>query len=88
MTSDLTHAQQHELEHQAIPSDPALRVKALESLLRPPTRPALRDPPTPSPPQANRSWQVRSTNQNSMPSTKQFYYTGFPGVAILPSLSP
>lgn len=33
MTSDLTPAQQHEPEHQAIPSDPALRVKALESLL-------------------------------------------------------
>jgi nitrile hydratase subunit alpha len=33
MTSDLTRDQQHEPEHQAIPSDPALRVKALESLL-------------------------------------------------------
>jgi nitrile hydratase subunit alpha len=31
MTPDLTHA--HEHEHQAVPSDPALRVKALESLL-------------------------------------------------------
>jgi nitrile hydratase len=31
MTPDLNHAHQH--EHQAIPSDPALRVKALESLL-------------------------------------------------------
>jgi len=33
MTSDLSHAPQHEHEHQAVPSDPALRVKALESLL-------------------------------------------------------
>jgi nitrile hydratase len=33
MTPDLNHAQQHEHEHQAVPSDPALRVKALESLL-------------------------------------------------------
>src|SRR5215468_6665033 len=33
MTSDLAHAHQHEPEHQAIPPDPALRVKALESLL-------------------------------------------------------
>jgi nitrile hydratase subunit alpha len=33
MTPDLSHAQQHEHEHQAVPSDPALRVKALESLL-------------------------------------------------------
>jgi nitrile hydratase len=31
MTPDLAHA--HEHEHQAVPSDPALRVKALESLL-------------------------------------------------------
>ena len=31
MTPDLTQAHQH--EHQAVPSDPALRVKALESLL-------------------------------------------------------
>jgi nitrile hydratase len=31
MTPDLTHTHQH--EHQAVPSDPALRVKALESLL-------------------------------------------------------
>ena len=33
MTPELSHAQQHEHEHQAVPSDPALRVKALESLL-------------------------------------------------------
>ena len=35
MTPDLTHAHQHEHdhEHQTVPSDPALRVKALESLL-------------------------------------------------------
>ena len=33
MTPDLNHAQQHEHEHQAVPSDLALRVKALESLL-------------------------------------------------------
>jgi nitrile hydratase len=33
MTSDLGHVPQHEHEHQAVPSDPALRVKALESLL-------------------------------------------------------
>jgi nitrile hydratase len=31
MTPDLSHAHKH--EHQAVPSDPALRVKALESLL-------------------------------------------------------
>jgi nitrile hydratase len=30
---NVTHAQDHEHDHQAIPSDPALRVKALESLL-------------------------------------------------------
>lgn len=35
MTPDLSHAQHrgHLHDHQAIPSDPALRVKALESLL-------------------------------------------------------
>jgi nitrile hydratase len=33
MTSDLTHTHQREHEHQTVPSDPALRVKALESLL-------------------------------------------------------
>jgi nitrile hydratase subunit alpha len=33
MTSDLSQAHQHEHDHQAVPSDPALRVKALESLL-------------------------------------------------------
>jgi nitrile hydratase subunit alpha len=33
MTPDLSHAQQHDHEHQAVPSDPTLRVKALESLL-------------------------------------------------------
>src|SRR5262249_28021777 len=33
MTPDLTHAHQHEPEHQVVPLDPALRVKALESLL-------------------------------------------------------
>lgn len=33
MTSDLAHAHEHEHEHQAVPSDAALRVKALESLL-------------------------------------------------------
>jgi nitrile hydratase subunit alpha len=32
-TPDLNHAHQHEHEHQTVPSDPALRVKALESLL-------------------------------------------------------
>jgi nitrile hydratase subunit alpha len=30
---DFMHAQDHEHEHQAVPSDPALRTKALESLL-------------------------------------------------------
>jgi nitrile hydratase len=30
---NMAHAQDHEHEHQAVPSDPALRVKALESLL-------------------------------------------------------
>jgi nitrile hydratase len=29
----MAHGQEHEHEHQAVPSDPALRVKALESLL-------------------------------------------------------
>jgi nitrile hydratase len=33
ITPDLNHAHQHEHEHQAVPSDTALRVKALESLL-------------------------------------------------------
>ena len=33
MTPDLNQGHQHEHEHQAVPSDPALRVKALESLL-------------------------------------------------------
>jgi nitrile hydratase len=33
MTPDLSHTQQHDHEHQAVPSDPTLRVKALESLL-------------------------------------------------------
>jgi nitrile hydratase subunit alpha len=37
VTSDLSHAQQHDHdhdhEHQAVPPDPALRVKALESIL-------------------------------------------------------
>jgi len=33
MTSDRSEAHQHEHHHQAVPSDPALRVKALESLL-------------------------------------------------------
>ena len=37
VTSDLAHAQEHDHdhdhEHQVVPSDPALRVKALESLL-------------------------------------------------------
>jgi nitrile hydratase subunit alpha len=35
VTSDLSHAHEHDQkhEHQAVPSDPALRVKALESLL-------------------------------------------------------
>jgi hypothetical protein len=37
MTPDLTHAQEHDHghdhDHQTVPSDPALRVKALESLL-------------------------------------------------------
>lgn len=33
VTPDLTHAHQHEHDHQLVPSDPALRVKALESLL-------------------------------------------------------
>lgn len=33
MTPDPTQAHQHEHDHQAVPSDPALRVKALESLL-------------------------------------------------------
>ncbi len=30
MTPDLAHAHQHEHEYQVVPSDPALRVKALE----------------------------------------------------------
>jgi nitrile hydratase subunit alpha len=30
---NMAHGQEHEHEHQAVPSDPALRVKALESLL-------------------------------------------------------
>jgi len=33
MTSNLNQPHQHEHDHQAVPSDPALRVKALESLL-------------------------------------------------------
>ena len=33
MSSDLPHTHQREHDHQAVPSDPALRVKALESLL-------------------------------------------------------
>jgi nitrile hydratase len=33
MTPDLDQAHQHEHDHQAVPSDPSLRVKALESLL-------------------------------------------------------
>jgi nitrile hydratase subunit alpha len=33
MSSDLPHTHQNEHDHQAVPSDPALRVKALESLL-------------------------------------------------------
>lgn len=33
VTPVLPHAQEHDHEHQAVPSDPALRVKALESLL-------------------------------------------------------
>src|SRR5215475_6454781 len=33
MTPDLNHSHQHEHDHQVVPSDPALRVKALESLL-------------------------------------------------------
>jgi nitrile hydratase subunit alpha len=33
VTSDLAHAQEHDHDHQVVPSDPALRVKALESLL-------------------------------------------------------
>ena len=33
MSPDLNQAHQHEHDHQAVPSDPALRVKALESLL-------------------------------------------------------
>jgi nitrile hydratase len=33
MTPELSQAHQHAHEHQAVPSDPALRVKALESLL-------------------------------------------------------
>jgi len=33
VTPDLSQAHQHEHDHQAVPSDPALRVKALESLL-------------------------------------------------------
>jgi nitrile hydratase len=33
MTPDPTQARQHEHDHQAVPSDPTLRVKALESLL-------------------------------------------------------
>src|SRR6266849_4883732 len=33
VTPDLSYAQEHDHEHQAVPSDPALRVKALESLL-------------------------------------------------------
>jgi nitrile hydratase subunit alpha len=33
LTPELPHAHTHDHEHQAVPSDPALRVKALESLL-------------------------------------------------------
>jgi nitrile hydratase len=33
MSPDLNHEHQHDHEHQVVPSDPALRVKALESLL-------------------------------------------------------
>src|SRR5215470_11545113 len=33
MSPDLSQAHQYEHDHQAVPSDPALRVKALESLL-------------------------------------------------------
>jgi nitrile hydratase len=33
VTPNLSHAQQHDHEHQVVPSDPTLRVKALESLL-------------------------------------------------------
>jgi hypothetical protein len=33
MTPNLDQAHQHEHDHQAVPPDPALRVKALESLL-------------------------------------------------------
>jgi nitrile hydratase len=33
VTPHLSHAQQHDHEHQVVPSDPTLRVKALESLL-------------------------------------------------------
>lgn len=33
LTPDLTGAKEHDHDHQAVPSDPALRVKALESLL-------------------------------------------------------
>jgi nitrile hydratase subunit alpha len=33
MSPELPHTHQHEHDHQAVPSDPALRVKALESLL-------------------------------------------------------
>ena len=33
MTPELSHAHPHDHEHQAVPSDPTLRVKALESLL-------------------------------------------------------
>ena len=33
MSPDLPHTHQHEHDHQGVPSDPALRVKALESLL-------------------------------------------------------
>jgi nitrile hydratase subunit alpha len=33
ITPELSQAHQHEHDHQAVPSDPALRVKALESLL-------------------------------------------------------
>ena len=33
MNPDLPHTHEHKHDHQAVPSDPALRVKALESLL-------------------------------------------------------
>ena len=33
VTPDLAHTQEHDHDHQIVPSDPALRVKALESLL-------------------------------------------------------